>query len=284
METEFDTHKTSAPGKNRVSILQRKVGMDKGHKAVQSHIEEDRVVVIPIDKLVPNPFQPRTEMDEEKLFELAASIKEYGVLQPIIITPLQNGIYMIRYGHRRVKASQKAGNRSIRAIIKHDEINDQSLISEALIENMQRENMHIVDIALSMQMAIERKVYKNPTELAKKIGIDKSQVSRILKILTLPEDILQDITKNKTITDRVVLDHLRKIIDETKCRETYQWYIKNNPTREEFIDNILDPKEVEISVPIYTMKKTSKGCTIKTGLLTEEQEQELQLFIKQLLG
>ena len=290
METDFDAHLKSGEHKHdsRTDALRKKIGMGNiQSKPVDKNEVEgqpDQIVEIPINKLVVNPYQPRLSMNPDTVRELALTIKEHGLLQPIAVMPMDDGKYMIRYGHRRVEACKILHQKTIKAIVKAGERNNEKLMSEALIENIQRDDMHIIDTALSMRAALDNKLFPNMEALAIIIGKDKTQVSRILSILTLPEKILQDIATKKTISDRVVLDHLRKVQDPIKCDELYRWYIETNPSRADFVLKVKGIEVADAKDNAYSIKNTSKGCTIKTGELTSDQEKLLNEFIKKLLG
>lgn len=297
MEVELDTHKNDNQSSSRVDAMRKRVGMGSERagqieRPIKKNVIEnkdsntdDTIEELPIEKLVANPYQPRLYMDEEKLYELAASIKEHGVLQPIIVTPIENGMYMIHFGHRRVEASKKAGKTTIRAVVRIDECDKKTLIAQSLIENLQRDGMNIIDTALAYQRAMESGVYKGVRELAKTIGKDTSEVSRTINVLSLPEEILKDIAVNKTISDRIVIDALRKIESPVDCKKYYEWYLLEKPSRDEFIKKI---KEAYKGQPAtgsgYLLKNTKKGCNIKMGSLNEAQEKLLKEFIEKLLS
>ena len=290
METDFDAHLKSGEHKHdsRTDALRKKIGMGniQSRTVEKNEVEAqlDQIVEIPINKLVVNPYQPRLSMDPDTVRELALTIKEHGLLQPIAVMPIDDGKYMIRYGHRRVEACKILHKKTIKAIVKAGEGDNEKLMSEALIENIQRDEMHIIDTALSMRAALDNKLFPNMEALATIIGKDKTQVSRILSILTLPEKILHDIATRKTISDRVVLDHLRKVQDPVKCDELYRWYIETKPSRADFVlkANAIEVPDAKDNA--YSIKNTSKGCTIKMGALTSDQEKLINEFIKKLLG
>lgn len=297
VEVELDTHKDDEQTNSRVDAMRKRVGMggDRASQTTQpgkkNNIENkdgstnDTIEELPIEKLIANPYQPRLYMDEEKLYELAASIKEHGVLQPIIVTPIENGMYMIHFGHRRVEASKKAGKTTIRAVVKIDECDTKTLIAQSLIENLQRDDMNIIDTALAYQRAMESGAYKGVRELAKSIGKDSSEVSRTINVLSLPEEILKDIAVNKTIGDRIVLDALRKIESPVDCKKYYEWYLLEKPSRDEFIKKIKEAYKGQPAVGnSYLLKNTKKGCNIKMGALNEQQEKLLKEFIEKLLS
>jgi ParB/RepB/Spo0J family partition protein len=290
METDFDAHLKSSDKKqeSRTDALRKKIGMSNPQTKIgsknEAEFQTDQIVDIPIHKLVVNPYQPRLSMDPDTVRELALTIKEHGLLQPIAVMPIDGDKYMIRYGHRRVEACKILHHKTIKAIVKVGEGNNEKLMSEALIENIQRDDMHIIDTALSMRAALDNKLFPNMESLAMIIGKDKTQVSRILSILTLPEKILHDIATKKTISDRVVLDHLRKVQDPVKCAELYRCYVETNPSRSDFVLKVKG-----LDAPIYksntfSIKNTSKGCTIKLNQLTKDQEKLLNEFIGNLIG
>ena len=136
-------------------------------------LEKEEVVEIPIDKIQPNPFQPRKHFDQTALEELAESIRMNGVLQPIIVKKIADG-YMLVTGERRSKASKMAGFETVPAIIR--DYNNQYLAELALLENIQREDLTIVEEAQAYQYAIES-LNLTHLELAQKIGKSRSYVS-----------------------------------------------------------------------------------------------------------
>jgi ParB/RepB/Spo0J family partition protein len=290
METDFDAHLKSSDKKqeSRTDALRKKIGMSNPQSFANTknevEFQTDQIVDIPIHKLVVNPYQPRLSMDPDTVRELALTIKEHGLLQPIAVMPIDGDRYMIRYGHRRVEACKILHHKTIKAIVKVGEGNNEKLMSEALIENIQRDDMHIIDIALSMRSALDNKLFPNMESLAMIIGKDKTQVSRILGILTLPEEILHDIATKKTISDRVVLDYLRKVHNPVKCAELYRWYVETNPSRADFILKVKDLDTPTSKTDIFSIKNTSKGCTIKMKQLTKNQEKLLNEFIAGLIG
>jgi ParB/RepB/Spo0J family partition protein len=290
METDFDAHLKSSDKKqeSRTDALRKKIGMSNPQSFANTknevEFQTDQIVDIPIHKLVVNPYQPRLSMDPDTVRELALTIKEHGLLQPIAVMPIDGDRYMIRYGHRRVEACKILHHKTIKAIVKVGEGNNEKLMSEALIENIQRDDMHIIDIALSMRSALDNKLFPNMESLAMIIGKDKTQVSRILGILTLPEEILHDIATKKTISDRVVLDYLRKVHNPVKCAELYRWYVETNPSRADFILKVKDLDTPTSKTDIFSIKNTSNGCTIKMKQLTKNQEKLLNEFIAGLIG
>lgn len=166
------------------------IAMDEVKTSGSSSINE-----INIDLINPNPDQPRTDFDEEALAELAASIKELGIIQPISLRKLSNGSYQIIAGERRYRAAKLAGLKSMPAYVRT--VEDETVMEMALIENIQREDLNAVEIALTFQKLIE---HYNLTQekLSERIGKKRTTIANYLRLLKLPAEIQLGL-KNKII-------------------------------------------------------------------------------------
>lgn len=154
---------------------------------------KDQIVNIDLEELRSNPYQPRKNFDEESLNELASSIKEHGVFQPIIAKKSIKG-YEIIAGERRVKASKLAGLKTIPAIIK--EFSDEEMMEIALLENLQRENLSALEEAEAYQ-SLKTKLNLTQEELAIKVGKSRSHITNMLGLLTLPNEIKDEVMKGE---------------------------------------------------------------------------------------
>ena len=175
-------------------------------------VEENKkdVTEINIDEIRSNPYQPRRTFDTETLNELAKSIEEYGVVQPVIVKKSIKGYELIA-GERRTKAAKIAGLKVIPAIIK--DFDDQQMMEIALIENIQREDLNPMDEAVSISNIIKLRGYTQD-EFANKFGKSRTYVTNILGLLKLPEDVKKMVEK-RTLS----MSHARvlsKIDDEEK--------------------------------------------------------------------
>ena len=143
-----------------------------------------QMMELAIADIIPNPSQPRTQFDDEALNELAESIKQLGVIQPITVRK-QDDKYLIISGERRWRASQKAGLKTLPAYIR--DVDDEDLHAMALVENIQRQDLNAIEIALGMQRLIEE---CNLTQeaMAEKVGKKRSTVSNYMRLLTLPSE------------------------------------------------------------------------------------------------
>lgn len=154
---------------------------------------KDEITLIKLSELRSNPYQPRKIFDETALEELANSIKEHGVFQPIIVKKSIKG-YEIIAGERRVKASLMAGLTEIPAIIR--DFNDTQMMEIALLENLQRENLTAIEEATAYKK-LQETLALTQEELAKRLGKSRSHITNMLGLLTLPEIIQEDISNKK---------------------------------------------------------------------------------------
>ncbi len=187
-------------------------------------IEESKndVTEINIDEIRSNPYQPRKTFDTESLNELAKSIKEYGVVQPIIVKKSIKG-YELVAGERRTKASKLAGLKTIPAIIKN--FDDEEMMEIALIENIQREDLNPIDEASSISNIIKLKGYTQE-EFGNKFGKSRSYVTNMLGLLKLPDDVKKYVEKNTLSMSHARV--LSKIDDEEKVTELAKKCITDN--------------------------------------------------------
>ncbi len=156
---------------------------------ITQNVKEEDIVELKLSELRSNPYQPRTTFDQEKLMELADSIKEFGVLEPIIVTKSVKG-YEIVAGERRKKASELAGLETIPAIIK--DFSDEEMMQIAVLENIQREDLTAIEEAEAYSKLI-KSLNITQEELAKKIGKSRSYITNMLGLLRLPNVVKKDI-------------------------------------------------------------------------------------------
>ena len=162
-------------------------------KDIVEHAKTNEIVLIPIDEIRSNPYQPRQHFDEISLEELSISIKEHGVLEPIIVKKSIKG-YELVAGERRTKASKLAGLATVPAIIK--DFTDQEMMDIALLENIQREDLTPIEIANAFKKYIENTGITQE-ELAKKFGKSRSYITNLLGLLNLPKSVRDLINNGK---------------------------------------------------------------------------------------
>lgn len=144
------------------------------------------VASIPLDHIEANPFQPRTNFEKEALLELVSSIQEHGIIQPVTVRKLGYDKYQLISGERRFKASSIAGLKEIPAYIRI--ANDQAMLEMALVENIQREELDAIEIAISYKRLIEECSLTQET-LSQKVGKQRSTIANYLRLLKLPPEI-----------------------------------------------------------------------------------------------
>ena len=165
---------------------QKKSGLGRGLDALFSNslIEsDDSVKSVPITSIVPNPKQPRTIFNEEELNDLAASIKEHGIIQPLVVSEKQDGEYTLIAGERRLRAAQLAGLTTVPVISRSAD--DQELLELALIENIQREDLSPLEAAEAYKN-LEENFNLTHEEISKRVGKNRVSITNTIRLLKLP--------------------------------------------------------------------------------------------------
>lgn len=187
--------------------------LDSFEKSVYETTSSEDIVQIEIKDLRPNPYQPRKTFDEDALKELATSIKEHGIFQPILAKKSIKGYHIIA-GERRVRAAKMAGLTEVPAIIR--DFTDEQMMEIGLLENLQRENLNVIEEALAYQSMITG-LHLTQEQLSVKVGKSRSHITNILGLLNLPLSV-QDLL----IKHQISMGHARvlsKIDDEKKVYE-----------------------------------------------------------------
>ena len=206
-----------------------------------------------IEKITPNPYQPRREFDEESISELAESIKKHGLLQPIIvIKDKKNDKYILVAGERRLRASKKLGKEKIKALIV--DYTPEDLREYALIENIQREDLNPVEIAISLSELIKKHGYTHE-ELAKNLGKSRTYITNMLRVLNLPGEVVEKIKANKIslghakilagLPKEKAVEIAKKIENENLSVRDTEKLLKPKKNQK---DKIIDTEIVEISL------------------------------------
>lgn len=226
------------------------IDFDNFEKEIVSE-NKNNVVMIKLDEIRSNPHQPRKTFNEESLRELATSIKEYGVVQPVIVKKSIKGYELIA-GERRCKASRLAGLTEVPAIVK--EFTDQEMMEIALIENIQREDLNPIDEAKSVLNIINLRGITQE-EFAQKFGKSRSYITNLLGLLNLPENI-QKMLINKEISasharvlskleDSKQIDELaKKIVADNLNVRDLEHLVSNKevPKRKPIVNKEIEPK------------------------------------------
>lgn len=258
---------------------------------------------IPIELISANPDQPRKTFMDRELLELSDSIKEFGVIQPIIVKRDNKGLYILIAGERRLKAAALAGLKKIPAIVRDVDDRDTALL--ALVENVQREDLNYIEEAAAYKRLMEDHGLTQ-TEIAKRVGKQQSTISNKIRILSLPPDIQHVLAENQ-LTER----HARallKVGDEGVRKQILGRIIEHNlnvKQTEKLIEDVLRKQEEEkrkgeklrfINYRIYlnTLKKAfatiseieknakfyqeDKGDFLEVRILIPKKENKTNLF------
>lgn len=237
--------------------------LEEFEKNVVDSANKDEILMINLNELRSNPYQPRKVFDKELLEGLASSIKEYGILEPIIVKKSIKG-YEIVAGERRSIAAKMAGLSEVPAIIR--DFNDEEMMSIALLENIQRENLNIIEEALAYKKMIEV-MHITQEELSTKVGKSRSHITNILGILKLPSKV-QDLVLNNKIT----MGHARclsKLEDESEIFNLAQDVVNKNLSVRELEDIINDNNSVK-KVPIKKHVQVDERHNVVQSIMREK--------------
>lgn len=181
-------------------------GLGKGLDAlfVDNNTKDSGNMMLRLSSIEPNKDQPRKQFDEDALMELADSIRQHGVIQPLLVRPLDNGMYQLVAGERRWRASRMAGLMEVPVVIR--DLSDHEAMEIALIENLQRKDLNVIEEALGYQQLME-KYDMTQEKVAERVGKSRPAVANALRLLNLPEQVI-DMVK----TGEVTAGHARALL------------------------------------------------------------------------
>jgi len=226
---------------------------------IMENAKESDIVEIPLSEIRPNPYQPRKSFNQEALDELATSIRNYGVFQPIIVKKSIKG-YDLVAGERRLRASKLAGLETIPAIIK--EFSDEEMREIALLENLQRENLTAIELAWAYKGIIDS-LHIRQEDLAARLGKSRSHVTNTLGLLRLPDDV-----QNMVLDNKISMGHARvlsKIEDDSKIEEMAHKVVSERISVRE-LENLSSNEDIPKKVPIKRASKDNQYKYIENEL------------------
>ncbi|MEE1270288.1 MAG: ParB/RepB/Spo0J family partition protein [Prevotellamassilia sp.] len=223
---------------------------DELHTGGSSSINE-----VPVEKIKANPNQPRREFSETSLEELAESIRQIGIIQPITLRQMEDGTYQIIAGERRWRASQMAGLNSVPAYVRTAD--DEKTMQMALVENIQREDLNAIEIALAYQNLIEQ-YHLTQDKLSEKIGKNRATIANYLRLLKLPAQV-QMALRNKEVDQ----GHARALLGLDK------------PTLQVKLFNEIKEKGYSVRQVEDMVKALNNGETVKSGRHTMKAKNRL---------
>ena len=205
-------------------------------KQAETEISENRANAtdnIDVEKIEANPFQPRTNFDQESLEELATSIKQLGIIQPITVREIDGGRYQIISGERRYRASLIAGLTDIPAYIRHAD--DNNMLELALVENIQREDLDAIEVAISYQRLIDE-CQLTQENVSERVGKKRSTIANYLRLLKLPAEIQLAIRQGQ-----ISMGHARALINVEQPEHQLKLL-------QDIVENELSVRQIEVAV------------------------------------
>ena len=252
-----------------MSDIKKKKGLGRGLMSLfgDQEISVPKVDVktdylsISISNLVANKFQPRTYFDKDKIEELAQSIKQNGLIQPIIVRPhSEEGVYEIIAGERRCMAAQNAGLHEVPVVVL--KINDVQALELAIVENIQREDLNVIEEAKGYDRLMKEFSYDHE-KLADFMGKSRSHISNTLRLLTLPEEVIKMVDEGKLTAGQV-----RPLVGRYNAREIANSILKEKLSARSVENLVKNQKDSE------GKKGTSKSKTDPNALLAQRQIEE----------
>lgn len=237
-----------------------------------------------INDIENNPMQPRIHILEDELDELARSIKLHGLIQPIAVIKIGKDNFILKAGQRRLLAHKKLGLKKIKAIVEDrkiliNKIDEKALFEIAIMENTHRERLDPLEFALSLQQAMDKKLYKNLDELSTVLSKSKSYISKAMKVLRLNDEIIQDLAKNKSTNDVESLYEIQKIEKKEKQLSVYFDFINKKIDRADIRQ--MNKKKVSQAKLPYSIKSNSKSIKLDIDV-REFTDREKASFNKEL--
>lgn len=220
---------------------QNKEENKKVSNAKEAEPGKQGVIEVEVERISPNPYQPRVDFDAGKLQELAESIGKHGILQPLVVTVKQDGNYELVAGERRLQASKKAGIKKVPVIIR--DLDKKGKMEIALIENIQRENLNVIEEAKAYQK-LKNEFGYTQEEVSKQVGKSRSVIANCLRLLNLPLEI-----RDALVEGRITEGHARSLLgieNPERQRAVFRQIISKNLTVRD-VEKIAGEGEIEIS-------------------------------------
>ena len=251
------------------------LNMSQIEQQIYEETPNEEIVELDINDLRPNPYQPRQVFNEEALQELASSIKEHGVFQPIIVKKSIKG-YDIIAGERRYRASKLAGKKTIPAIIR--QFTDEQMMEIALLENLQREDLNAMEEAKAYQSLIDH-LHITQEEVGKRVGKSRSHITNMLGLLRLPKEV-QTMINDKKLT----MGHARvlsKLENEQQIIQMAEDIVENKKSVRE-AETLAQDKDVEHKVKMNRRKPTSSEYRYVEELLRDKLDTRVRIKEKKI--
>ena len=255
--------------------MKRKV-LGKGIEAIISNrpLETggDKVVELDLDDVYPNPFQPRKHFSKEKIEELANSIRESGMIQPVIVFQ-ENGKYFLYVGERRWRAAQHLKWSKMPAIIK--DLPREELLAGALVENIQREDLNAIEIAEGIELLMKKNSL-NHEQVAEKLGMNRSTVTNLLRLLRLPQAVSKSIIDGEISQGHArallalsnpddILEHYSTVLNKKLSVRQTETLVKKMNSEKPRIEVVVDPDVKRMEQRLATLLSTKVNLKYSSG-------------------
>ena len=245
----------------------KKRALGKGLKAFLPEdygiLKDEKFVDVDVEDLRPNPLQPRQNFDDDAIAELASSIEQTGILQPLVVVPEGNH-YKIVVGERRWRAAQRIGLAKIPAIVR--QLSEKEQIEASLVENLQRKDLNPIEVALAYQKLIHELKYTQEA-VAEKVGKDRTSVANSLRLLKLPPEIQKMVAEGK-----ISMGHARALIT------------LENPDQQIFLSRLIVEKNLSVRDVEKMMTEKKRLSSSKPMPELDPDLQALQEELVQVLG
>ncbi|RJQ27406.1 MAG: ParB/RepB/Spo0J family partition protein [Peptococcaceae bacterium] len=250
--------------------MSKRRGLGKGLQALipvlqEETLEKEKIREISIQLIRPNPRQPRQVFDEEKLAELAGSIKEHGVVQPIMVRSLEDGQYELVAGERRLRACRHLGMETIPALVR--EYNEQDAVAISLIENIQRQDLNPLEEALAYQQLIEKSGLSQE-EVSSRVSKSRSFVANTIRLLNLPKEV-----KEMVVGGILSAGHARAVLAVQDSQ-------KQIAVAGKIAEQQLSVRQTEEMIKEITRKKGTKKKKVVKERFVLELEEKLKNFLE----
>ncbi len=244
---------------------------------------------IPVDSIENNPMQPRISIDDEKLQELAQSIKADSLISPISVFKIDDDKYMLKAGQRRWLAHKILGYKTIKAVVSNKVFENEDergrvLFEIAMSENIHRTDLDPLELAIAISDAIKKGYYRTFDDAAKGIKKSPGYLSKLMKILHLDSEILDDLKRNKTTSDVEALYYLQKIKDSKRQVALYYEFVRGAVDRVGLRE--LVNKKVSHAKDAYELKRNNNSISFKADLkrISKEKAESLHSEIEAILN
>lgn len=253
-------------------------------------IDGETFLELDVENIKNNPMQPRLHIDESELKDLTRSIKLHGLIQPIAVIKVGDDEYILKAGQRRWLAHKELGFKTIKAIVQEETIlpkkeKEKALFEIAVMENTQRENLNPLELALSLRATMDKKLYKNMEELSIALGKSKSYVSKVLKVLSLEDEIIKDLEVNKSTNDIETLYEIQKIKNLKEQVRVYFDFIAKKLDRKGVRDLNKVKNKVSHAKSPYSFANRAKTVKLEfdTSKLTDEEVKNINEELEEIL-